>query len=415
MKTTASAAVATTVYDTADANKTWDGSEVAGASAYDTATVTGGGGNTPTGTVTFDLYGNGTCTGSPITGPDTETLDEGGIASSLSTDPLEAGTYGYLASYSGDDNFDPSTGSCEPFTVLSNVNVTASLTAGSPTVGSVSAVPESALPSSTVESAAPTTGSGNAGAAPLRSIPLRSISLGAIPLRSIPLRSIPLRSIPAAARALSTTLLSDLPIEYPPGCSGTSCTGWAGILAGTPLAINPLQSTSLADVLADPTASARFETVPLSGLDVSATALASLPLAAIALAGAPLRSIALPGADGTATGNLTAWCTQLTSIGFDCATDFGINPANPSSADGVDILALSLAGVPLRSIPLRSIPLRSIDLSSSALASVPLRSINLTSSPLRSIPLRSIDLTASPLRSIPLRSIGDFLRASTAP
>ena len=81
----------------------------------------------------------------------------------------------------------------------------------------------------------------------------------------------------------------------------TSCTGWSGVLAGTSLANEPLQTVSLAQVLADPTASARFESVPLSGLDVSSTPLASIPLASIALAGTPLRSVPLPGAGTSAT------------------------------------------------------------------------------------------------------------------
>ncbi len=180
------------------------------------------------------------------------------------------------------------------------------------------------------------------------------------------------------------------------------------MLAGTPLATDPLQSTTLADVLADPTASVRFASVPLSGLDVSATALASLPLASVALAGTPLRSIPLPGSDGTTAGNLTAWCAELTGLGFSCPTDFGIDPADPSTAENIDLLALALAGVPIDSVPLRSIPLTSIDLTSSPLASLPLRSITLANTSLGSIPLRSIPLRSIPLGSIPLRSIGDL-------
>ncbi len=180
------------------------------------------------------------------------------------------------------------------------------------------------------------------------------------------------------------------------------------MLTGTSLANEPLQTVSLAQVLADPTASARFESVPLSGLDVSSTPLASIPLASIALAGTPLRSVPLPGAGTSATSRLQAWCDELASLNFNCQSDFGIDPTNPSTADNVDLLTLSLAGVPLSSIPLRSVPLTSIDLTSSPLASIPLRSVDIDSTPLRSVPLRSVPLRSVPLGSIPLRSVGDL-------
>ncbi|HMD45757.1 MAG TPA: PKD domain-containing protein, partial [Acidimicrobiales bacterium] len=287
---------------------------------------------------------------------------------------------------------------------LAPTGVTATLGASSPTVPSVETVPEAALPASAVESGSPSDTSGNSSSAPLRSIPLRSIPLGSIPLRSIPLRSIPLPN-----PALNTAALSDIGVTYPSGCTGTACTGWPGILAGTPLAINPLQSTTLADVLSDPTASARFDTLDLSDLDLSSSPLGSIPLASIALSGTPLRSIPLPGAGTTDTDRLTAWCTLLSSIdpAEDC-TALGIDPSNPSTAANVTLLSLSLAGVPLRSIPLRSIPLRSIDFSTSALASIPLRSIDIANTPLGSIPLRSIPLRSIPLGSIPLASIADL-------
>src|SRR5271165_81434 len=127
--------------------------------------------------------------------------------------------------------------------------VSVTLSASSPTVDAIQTVPESALPVNSVETGASSDSAGNEASAPLRSIPLRSIALGALPLRSVPLRSVPLRSVPAAAAALADILLSDLPIDYPVGCADTSCTGWSGVLAGTSLANEPLQTVSLAQVL----------------------------------------------------------------------------------------------------------------------------------------------------------------------
>jgi hypothetical protein len=113
--TTASASVGTVVDDAAT-NGAWNGSEVTGASAYDTATVTGVASFTPTGTVTYSLFANGTCAG-PASETDTVTLSGGTTPPSTPTGALGAGGYSFDASYSGDGNYSASTATCESFIV----------------------------------------------------------------------------------------------------------------------------------------------------------------------------------------------------------------------------------------------------------------------------------------------------------
>ncbi len=153
-------------------------------------------------------------------------------------------------------------------------------------MNAIQSVPASALPTSSVDGSGGSD-SGDAASIPLHSIPLHSIGLAASPLHSIPLHSIPLHSIAVpgsdsaiagAQAALSSTLLSDLSVTYPDGCTGTACTGWAGVLAGSAYAGLPLESVTLADVLSDPIADANFETLNLGDLDVSSSPLGSIPL-----------------------------------------------------------------------------------------------------------------------------------------
>jgi hypothetical protein len=380
----------------------------------------------PTGKLTF--YVNGQSIGSVTT---------------IIDDPLVFGAYDPIAI--GDDPRYALTGSADPeyfggrideaalygheltATQLHNHYVlgsqgagfTASLASSAQNLHAVGSVPEAALSAGDVESGAAPNSAGNAASAPLRSIPLSTSAIGSVPLRSIPLRSISLLANPTIAHALSSVLLSNLPITFPTGCSGTSCTGWTGLLANTKFALSdgstvPLQSVTLNDVLADPTASARLDALPLSALDLSSSPLRSIPLAAIALAGVPLRSIPLPGtttADSDTT-RLNAWCTLLQTLGSNCNTAFGIDPNNPARSDDVDLLALSLGGVDVDSVPLRSIPLRSIDLSTSPLRSIPLRSIDVENTPLRSIPLRSIPLRSIAVGGLPLGSVPSGLIGS---
>ena len=107
--------VSSTVDDVATGSA-WAGTEVTGATAQDTATVTGDGG-TPSGTVTYALYPNGSCSGT-ATSTETKTLaNDGSVPDSSATGPLNAGSYSYQATYSGDANYTARTADCEPFTV----------------------------------------------------------------------------------------------------------------------------------------------------------------------------------------------------------------------------------------------------------------------------------------------------------
>jgi uncharacterized repeat protein (TIGR01451 family) len=121
-KTSPLTATQTVVFDAAS-NQPWSGQEVAGASAYDTATVSTHSGTTPTGTVTYSLY-SGSCSGSgTVIGTDSVTLNpDGSVPNSSPSRPLAAGTYCYHVSYSGDAGNKPSADGCgEQFKVLPGV------------------------------------------------------------------------------------------------------------------------------------------------------------------------------------------------------------------------------------------------------------------------------------------------------
>jgi len=81
-----------------------------GSPFHDTATVSGG--SNPTGTVTFSLFGPGnpTCTGTPIFTSTTPLSGTSAISGSFTA--TSAGTYRWVASYSGDFNNGGVTNSC---------------------------------------------------------------------------------------------------------------------------------------------------------------------------------------------------------------------------------------------------------------------------------------------------------------
>jgi hypothetical protein len=107
----------TTALKDGDTGQPWSGTETTGATAYDTAIVTGIDGPVPTGTATYTFFDNGTCQGSGTT--QTVPLSDGVPQNAATTAHLGAGAYSFDAVYSGDNTYAPSAVSaCEPFTVL---------------------------------------------------------------------------------------------------------------------------------------------------------------------------------------------------------------------------------------------------------------------------------------------------------
>ncbi|HEY1734617.1 MAG TPA: hypothetical protein VGG23_09230, partial [Acidimicrobiales bacterium] len=105
-----------------------------GGSIADQATVSGG--DSPTGTVTFDLYDNASASGTPLF-TDTETLS-GGSATSASYTTTATGTDYWVATYNGDANNNPeSSGNADdPVTVgLASPSISTTQQPASVTVG----------------------------------------------------------------------------------------------------------------------------------------------------------------------------------------------------------------------------------------------------------------------------------------
>ena len=117
-------------YDAATGSP-WSNTEVTGASAYATSAVspTPTGGPTPTGNVTYLLYGGNSCTGNRFFSS-TVDLVSGAVPASTTSAPLGAGAYSFQATYSGDQNYTGSS-ACSSFSV-SKATTTIAVTSVSP-------------------------------------------------------------------------------------------------------------------------------------------------------------------------------------------------------------------------------------------------------------------------------------------
>ena len=120
-KNWADSAITTNVRD-AQGNDVTNGTVTAGAVVHDEATVTKTAGTpasvpAPTGTVTFTLYGSGSCTGTVVATDANKPLNGSGVATSADfTTPTAGGSFSYLAHYNGDANYPAKNAACEPFT-----------------------------------------------------------------------------------------------------------------------------------------------------------------------------------------------------------------------------------------------------------------------------------------------------------
>ena len=95
---------------------------------HDLATVTGLSG-TPTGTVTFSWFTNGTCAAPPLFTSSPSSLDASGVVdgTTFTQTPNVAGSFAFQAIYSGDGAYIGSTGACEPLVVTALDSTTVTL------------------------------------------------------------------------------------------------------------------------------------------------------------------------------------------------------------------------------------------------------------------------------------------------
>jgi len=107
--------VSTQLFTSTGVSFTVGGSVLNGTSVDDTAIVAGVNGTTPTGTVTYTFSPSLACSGFGTT--ETVTLKNGLVPNSAAQGPLATGPYTFQATYNGDTNYYPATGSCEWFEV----------------------------------------------------------------------------------------------------------------------------------------------------------------------------------------------------------------------------------------------------------------------------------------------------------
>ncbi len=175
---------------------------------------------------------------------------------------------------------------------------------------------------------------------------------------------------PLSDSVLNDPALGDVSLAQVPvvPTSGGTATSWEAVLAGTALAGQPLQTITLADVLALPSPPPALTSLTLGQLDLRATDLRRASLGAYLLGGTPLSALPIP------TGS-TSWCGYLAGQPYDCANHPGAASASlvtaELSGDAFNAYyrdtSIELVGLALTRSPLTYLLLNNIDLSLTSL------------------------------------------------
>jgi hypothetical protein len=210
-------------------------------------------------------------------------------------------------------------------------------------------------------------------------IDVNNSALGRIALGRIMLDDIALGRISLADTELARILITEVNVEG----------GWEALLLGTALANVPLQTLTMADVLADPIAGPRLQALDLTKLDVSSTLLGEIPLVLFAFAGQTFNT--LPPDSSSSLPALDQWAAILGVPAVDLS---GRTP-----------LSTALARIDVSDAALGRIALARIDLLASALAGIALGRIDVDNAALGRIALGRIDIANTALGRIALGRI----------
>ena len=228
----------------------------------------------------------------------------------------------------------------------------------------------------------------------LARIDVENTALARIALARIMLDDIALARISLADTALARILITEVDVDG----------GWEALLLGSASAGVPLQTLTMADVLADPVAGPRLQALDLTKLDVDSTLLGEIPLVLFAFAGQTYNTLT-PDSASTVPA-LDQWAAIL---GVPAADLSGRTPLSTALAriDVTDaaLARIALARIDLLASALARIALARIDVDNTALARIALARIDLGNTALARIALARIALDSTALARIALARI----------
>ncbi|HEU5215875.1 MAG TPA: hypothetical protein VFU30_10065 [Gaiellaceae bacterium] len=229
----------------------------------------------------------------------------------------------------------------------------------------------------------------------LNGLQLNGLQLNGLQLNGLQLNGLQLNGLQLNGLQLNGLQLNGLPLDpvkFPDG--------WAGILAGTDLANQPLQTISLSDVLdvtSPQTAVDKIHALTLGDFDLSGSALGQVTLGSLALSGTQLNGLP-PAYQNAIWDGLGDWCQN--------------NVTNPATACGpgkdlgdFTLLQLALAGAPVQGLQLNGLQLNGLQLNGLQLNGLQLNGLATSASSIGGLQLNGLQLNGLPLGGLQLNGL----------
>jgi CSLREA domain-containing protein len=234
----------------------------------------------------------------------------------------------------------------------------------------------------------------------LNNLQLNNLQLNNLQLNNLQLNNLQLNNLQLNNLQLNNLQLNNLPLDpsqFP--------NGWAGVLAGTPLAGQPLQTITLEQVVSLNPQPAAFQTHPLTlgDLQTAGTAFGNMTIGSLTLIGAQLNNLGSDFQDSIEN-QLQSWCLSVVPAG---------DPNHFCGVGGqmgtLSLLELGLAGAPIQGLQLNNLQLNNLQLNNLQLNNLQLNNLSTSASGIAGMQLNNLQLNNLPFGQ---EGIGDLLVSS---
>jgi parallel beta-helix repeat protein len=220
---------------------------------------------------------------------------------------------------------------------------------------------------------------------PINGLPINGLPINGLPINGLPINGLPINGLPINGLPINGLPINGLPINGLP-INGLELpdSSWEQLLAGTPLANQPLQDITLQQVLALDPEPAALQNLTLGDLELADSALGQLTIGALVLGSTPINGLGTGAA--SIEQQLQTWCESVVTSGVP-ATDCSLaNIGNQS------LFALGLAGAPINGLPINGLPINGLPINGLPINGLPINGLDLSASPINGLPINGLPI-----------------------
>ncbi len=224
---------------------------------------------------------------------------------------------------------------------------------------------------------------------PINGLPINGLPINGLPINGLPINGLPINGLPINGLPINGLPINGLPINGLP-INALQLPGqtWQSILAGTPLANQPLQTITLQQVLALNPLPAALKTLTLGQLSVADSDFGKMSIGALALGATPINGL---GLDSSSLSTLVAWCDSVVPAANQ-AVSCSTATAAPGTLGGQSLFSLTLSEAPINGLPINGLPINGLPINGLPINGLPINGLNLSASPINGLPINGLPI-----------------------